>query len=772
MYLKHNNIFNTLERSAILLRSCTVWGNFIGMRPARSISPRFLILILLVATPIAIFDVYHASEEKQRRITEATKDLTRSTDAVVGKVSDLIDASHELLTGLATVKEIISGDIAACTHLLHKVGGHYTKYTNFSMVNRTKDLVCSSGPLAKPIHLTRSPNINAAFATQKFAVSPFKFGVLTGEPILVFSKPIFDAEKAMMGTINNGLSLTWLSKYFASVAALKSERIIAFDGHGTVLASYPEDAYPVGSIITTANVARMAAEIGTGTGTFKTDDGEIMMAAFATIPRIPNGAHVVSFVPLSVLQMQIESDLYNRLWLLVFFVTGVLLLGWGGARVLLLNPIDRLVASSEALAKGNLKARSDVANDAGELGRLGVAFNHMAEALDARTETMSRAREEAENANKAKSEFLASMSHELRTPLNAVLGFAQMLQFDPKQPLTISQNEHVECIINGGNHLLILVNDILDLARVEADQISLSLEDVNINSVIADCVSFIMPLGEGRDIMVVDTFSDGSSVHLRTDAMRFKQVVLNLLSNAIKFNKNGGRVTVSGRETSNGFFRISVTDVGIGIADENRANIFKMFHRLEMDPMIAREGTGIGLTVTKLLLERMAGRIGFESTEGVGSTFWIELPLATNKQVLIWTDALRVGVDAIDKDHQVIIALLNRARHDDLLDQELHGIISDLVNYTHYHFRREETVMEVCGSSGLIQHRQVHLDLTAKMNDLAEAWHREHNPENIQHLMDFLRDWWIGHIADVDTKIAKDAEGKGQEIRLALDILK
>jgi len=741
------------------------------MLPVRSISPRFLILILLVALPIAIFDIYHASQEMQRYTSEATKDLTRSSRAVVDKVSDLIDASHELLIGLAAVKEITEGDVAACTHFLHDVGARYTKYTNFSMVNQDKYLVCSSGPLAKPIHLTKSPNINAAFATQAFAVSPFKFGVLTGEPILVFSEPLFDAKNRMTGTVNNGLSLTWLSKYLASIASVKDERIVVFDGHGTVLASYPEGAYAVGSIIDIENIARAASEIATGTGTFEGENGVVMTAAFATIPRIPNGAHVVSFTPLDVLQNEIAINLLDRLFLLTFFVAGTLLLGWGGARVLLLNPIDRLIASSEALAQGDLKARSDVANDAGELGRLGLAFNRMAEALDARTETMARAREDAENANKAKSEFLASMSHELRTPLNAILGFAQMLQFDPKRPLSPAQNEHVECILTGGNHLLVLVNDILDLARVEADQVSLSLDDVNSNDVVADCVALIKPLGENRNITIINAFSDGETVHLNTDLMRLKQVVLNLLSNAIKFNKDGGTVTVSGEETNDGFFRISVTDIGVGIAAENRENIFKMFHRLEIDPMVAREGTGIGLTVTKLLLERMAGRVGFESNVGVGSTFWIELPLVTNTHVLIWTDALRVGIDAIDKDHQIIISLLNRVAYKDLDDNEVADIVRELVDYTRYHFKREEAVMKVCGYPDLENHRQVHRELTVKMTDLAEIWHHERDPKNIQHLLKFLRNWWIGHIVNVDSEIAQYAKGKTQVIRHSLDVL-
>lgn len=386
-------------------------------------------------------------------------------------------------------------------------------------------------------------------------------------------------------------------------------------------------------------------------------------------------------------------------------------------------------------------------------------------------EKLLEAKEEAENANRTKSEFLASMSHELRTPLNAVLGFAQFLQFDPKHPLSPTQNAHVESILEGGKHLLELVNEILDLARIEADQLNLSLEEVNANEVIADCVALTSPLGKPRGIEIIDKFSSGPSALLRTDQLRLKQVLLNLLSNAVKYNKDGGMVIVDGRETENGFLHLSVTDTGIGIAEVDYSGIFQMFHRLGADPMVAREGTGIGLTVTKLLVERMAGRIGCESEQDVGSTFWIELPLASNEEVLIWTDSLRVGVDAIDKDHQVIVSLLNRVTHQSVEDAELDDMIEELIDYTRHHFRREEVIMEVCGYPDLEKHRGHHRDLAAQVNDLASAWREEHDPETLRHLRKFLREWWIGHIVKVDAEIAQHGKGKEQEIRKALEDL-
>jgi hemerythrin-like metal-binding protein/PAS domain S-box-containing protein len=385
-------------------------------------------------------------------------------------------------------------------------------------------------------------------------------------------------------------------------------------------------------------------------------------------------------------------------------------------------------------------------------------------------QNLKLARDEAEQANKAKSEFLASMSHELRTPLNAILGFAQMLDFDPTQPLTERQGEHVESIMKGGTHLLDLVNEILDLSRIEAEQLVLTLEAVDANEVIADCVSLTEPLGEYRNIRIENTAADQSVVFLQTDMMRFKQALLNLLSNAVKYNKDNGKVTISARQTDDHYLHIAVKDTGIGIAEEDHETVFQMFHRLNADSTIAREGTGIGLTVTKLLIERMAGRIGYESHKDTGSTFWIELPLQSNNDVLFWTNHFNIGIDAIDKDHQTIFALTNQVlkQMGEDTDELVNGL-SKLIDYTGHHFRREEAVLEACRYPDLEGHRGEHKTHLAKLEEIAIMARENSEPEALLNAGVMLRNWLFEHIINVDVSIVKHTRGRSQDIRKALE---
>ncbi len=412
-----------------------------------------------------------------------------------------------------------------------------------------------------------------------------------------------------------------------------------------------------------------------------------------------------------------------------------------------------------------------------EWGEVIRAFNQMLHWSQSNLDKLGKneaelvvAKEEAEQSNQAKSEFLANMSHELRTPLNAILGYAQMLQFDPETPLTENQNKHAENILSGGNHLRKLIDEVLDLARIEANKVDLSIEDVNAEYILAECVKLTAPLGEERRISIIDAFSDKEPAVLRTDQTRLKQVILNLLSNAVKYNKDGGTVTLDTyTNDETGYFRLSVTDTGVGIATKDQPNVFQKFNRFGMDARDAQKGTGIGLTVTKLLVERMAGRVGFESKEGVGSTFWIEIPLTTNKVALIWTESLRVGIDAIDKDHQVIISLLNRISHHAFDADELDGLIKEMVYYTEYHFSREEAVMLACAYPEIVSHKERHKKLIAQMNDLKAKWDKDKNAQTIQTMRQFLREWWMEHILEVDVAVTQFAKGKENEILLALE---
>ena len=246
--------------------------------------------------------------------------------------------------------------------------------------------------------------------------------------------------------------------------------------------------------------------------------------------------------------------------------------------------------------------------------------------LQENTVELEKAKALAEQANLAKSNFLSSMSHELRSPLNAILGFAQLMDSDTPPP-TLSQKGSIDQILHAGWYLLELINEILDLAVVESGRLSLSLEAVSLPDVMLECQAMIEPQAQKRGIsMTFPQFAD--PCYIKADHTRVKQVLINLLSNAIKYNQAGGSVSVDCDATTPGGIRISVKDTGAGLSPDKIAQLFQPFNRLGQETG-GEEGTGIGLVVSKRLVELMHGMIGVESTMGVGSVFWIDL-LAEN----------------------------------------------------------------------------------------------------------------------------------------------
>lgn len=232
------------------------------------------------------------------------------------------------------------------------------------------------------------------------------------------------------------------------------------------------------------------------------------------------------------------------------------------------------------------------------------------------------ARDAAQAANQAKSLFLSNMSHELRTPLNAILGFGQFLEAD--KTLNPDQFDSVQEITQAGRHLLELVNEVLDLARIESGRLALALGPIAVDELVDECLSLIHPQATSREICFVLPAFSGCTLH--ADRTRLKQALVNLLSNAVKYNSPNGEVRLEYELPDARCLRIHVHDTGPGIAPERLSELFQPFHRLgqELGGVV---GTGIGLAITKQLVEAMGGRVGAVSTLGHGSDFWLELPL-------------------------------------------------------------------------------------------------------------------------------------------------
>jgi PAS domain S-box-containing protein len=238
--------------------------------------------------------------------------------------------------------------------------------------------------------------------------------------------------------------------------------------------------------------------------------------------------------------------------------------------------------------------------------------------------SLRKAKEDAESSSKAKSEFLSSMSHELRTPLNAILGYGQLLGSERFAPLNPDQQEFVDEILEAGHHLLALINDVLDLARIEAGRIELQSEKVSMIKLVEDCLGLMEPLAAEKQVTLSHKLTDVPDLVVTADRTRLKEIVLNVLSNAVKYNKPGGSVDVA-YEFKENWLKVQISDTGIGIVPEELEKVFDSFYRIR-NTESAGEGTGIGLSVTKQLIELMDGSIQVESKPEQGSRFTLFFP--------------------------------------------------------------------------------------------------------------------------------------------------
>jgi len=309
-------------------------------------------------------------------------------------------------------------------------------------------------------------------------------------------------------------------------------------------------------------------------------------------------------------------------------------LGWWISGILS-RPMQMLADAAQRVARGDLASKVELPENLRplEMRKLEHSFNQMIDELGRKNTVLVNLAHEAVISNNHKSAFISSMNHELRTPMNAVLGFAQMLEINQQEPLSESQKAAVENILRNGNHLLELIDQMMDLNKIEAGTLPLNMEDIPARDVLDESLYLIQARANREEIEVIDDTVDETLPLLWTDSTRLIQALLNLLSNAVKYNRKGGRVNLSSQQMDGGMLRISVADNGIGIALDQQDKLFTPFERLGHE-LGQIDGTGIGLSITRQIVDMLGGKIGFESEQDAGSRFWVDIPISSTKSKL------------------------------------------------------------------------------------------------------------------------------------------
>jgi signal transduction histidine kinase/CheY-like chemotaxis protein len=474
---------------------------------------------------------------------------------------------------------------------------------------------------------------------------------------------------ALLVAANTLVALVLITLVFATGAAIKAyhdteEQLNTLAG---VIGENSRAALAFGDeSAATATLAALQAEPRIAAARLVTPQGTVLaryLPPKAQLPQVHDAA--ILFLPLptrislahTVLDqgqpagyLEIDADI-THVWLdllhglaiamsIALLLTGVALFFGLRLSEWLIAPIRDLTRTTRRISRDkDYRVRANkTSND--EIGALVDDFNHMLEEISARdmalqaeqqslevrvverTAQLRQAKDEAEQANAAKSEFLSRMSHELRTPLNAVIGFGQLLEIADDPPLSPQQADNVREILKAGRYLLEQVNEVLDLARIESGRIELRTGPVPLAALANECISHLHPLTQQHHVSINLTIAPDQVV--LADASRLKQVMINLLSNAIKYNRQGGRVAITAYPSADNF-RVVVEDTGRGIAPASIQRLFHPFERLESS-YEGIEGTGIGLALVKHLIEAMGGEIGVDSTPGMGSRFWFDLP--------------------------------------------------------------------------------------------------------------------------------------------------
>ncbi len=470
---------------------------------------------------------------------------------------------------------------------------------------------------------------------------PYK-AVTTDDVNIGIVTPVLDQNGTMIGVVGADITLVNLTSYITTVGSVEGGEMILVDQKGTILASRD-------SSLLYKNISQI---LGDQTPVFLTSKEGVLVLngtylMYYTSPEL--GWKIGSFVPFSTIEQKINDSIQRILLFVLLALVLLSVITLIALNYAVIRPLTNLTDVSRDIAETGDLDQTIETGGAGEIGTLARSFkamvgkihseeqgrkhalaeleayrDHLEEIVAERTRELEHAKEAAESADRLKSAFLATMSHELRTPLNSIIGFSGILSQELAGPLNEEQKKQLGMVSNSAEHLLALINDVLDLSKIEAGQLRIANESFAIRAVLDKAVRTVRPMAEAKHLALELEIDPGVG-NVRADSRRVEQVLLNLLSNSIKFTEQGHvRITCLPEGSR---IRIRVADTGIGIKPEDLEKLFRPFTQVETGLTRQYEGTGLGLSISRRLVSLMGGEIEVKSEWGKGSTFSFTIPV-------------------------------------------------------------------------------------------------------------------------------------------------
>jgi len=615
--------------------------------PHISLTLRLCILVLIAIFPAIVIQGYNEYELRKAREADIRQQVIQITKQFGEEIGELREGARQLLLALAQLPAVRLRDTDSCSEHFTALKSQYANYGLLAAADTEGKIFCASAPIGN-WSVADQPFFKRAMAREGLAVGNYWADPATGQRMIHFAVRFGDADGRAAGVVFAGLDLGWLSEHLRERGLSPTSSILIADREGNIVARLPNPEALVGKNMRKSHEAIMDGDTA-GWEEAVGVDGTTRIFGYVP-PALPPKDFFLSAGQSKAEAFAAIDDATKRgIALIVFGLLAATLAAIFGARKFLREPIEGLLSVATEWRNGNDDARVRVQDPGSEIGHLEAAFNAMADALAARHAAQKRAEAELRhlnatlesrveqrttelaNANKAKSMFLANISHELRTPLNAIIGFGEMIHRQILGPIGVpAYQEYAQHIHQSGMHLLSLVEEMLDLSKVEAGKLEIERVPTKPGTLLAESLVMLRPTAEAAKVEIVVNRDASAWPVLECDPVKLKQVFVNLLGNAIKFTPAGGQVTVSD-EIDDVSFRIRISDTGVGMRAEEIPLVVQPFYRTASAYDAKHQGAGLGLPFAKAVVELHGGSLAIESRLAAGTTVTISLPLAPGR---------------------------------------------------------------------------------------------------------------------------------------------